>query len=157
MQFSSLAPALVCAALLAGCAADDASRAGQQQRGPATAAPAGEPSQDGVDAGAADYVATGNEPFWSVRASGGTLVYSTPDDLDGQVLQATREESGGVLRFSGEADGAPFVLELHQEPCQDSMSGWMHDFRSRFAWGGRVLAGCARRGSDPVGELPPES
>lgn len=157
MQFSSLASALVCALLLAGCAADDATGAAQQQGGPVTTAPAGEPVQHGVDTGAADYIATGNEPFWSVRASGGSLVYSTPEDLDGQVLRATREESDGDLRFSGEADGAPFVLELHEEPCQDTMSGWMHDFRSRFTWGERVLAGCARRGSDPISELPPES
>ncbi|SRR5690606_5984234 len=141
MQFPSLASALACAVLLAACATPDA-----------TPRP---PDWDGSGTAVPDYVATGNEPFWSIRATDGTLVYSTPEDLEGQVLQATREEAGGVLRFSGEADGKPFVLELHRESCEDTMSGWMHDFRSAFTWGGRVLAGCARRGSDPVGELPP--
>lgn len=145
--------ALACALLIAACAPD----------APPAASPAPAPAEtDDATAeepgdAVPDYIATGNEPFWSVRVTGESLVYSTPEDIDGQVLApAIRGDGDGPLRYEGEADGESFVLVLHQEHCQDSMSGWHHDFRSEFTWGDRVLAGCARRGSDPVGELPPE-
>ncbi len=133
--------ALACAALIAACT---------------TAAPPAAQPATGAGQAVPDFVATGNEPFWSVRVAGDTLVFSTPEDIEGQVLApARRFGEAGLLRYEGEAAGSPFVLVLHEEPCQDSMSGWHHDFRSEFTWAGRVLAGCARRGSDPVGELPP--
>ena len=150
VQPMRLFAALACSLLVAACARDAPA--------PAPSAPEAVDQVVAAPAGPAvpDFIATGNEPFWSVRVTGESLVYSTPEDIDGQELSpARREESDGVLRYEGEAGGEAFALVLHEEPCQDSMSGWHHDFRSEFSWGQRSLAGCARRGSDPVGELEP--
>ena len=96
----------------------------------------------------------GNEPFWSVEVDGDALIYSTPEQMPGLVLQATREARDGNVVYRGEHDGREFELELRDQPCQDSMSGWRHDFTARFDWGATTMTGCARRTGDPVGEAP---
>ena len=100
------------------------------------------------------FIAGGNEPFWSVEVDGDALIYSTPEQMPGLVLQATREVRDGNVVYRGEHDGREFELELRDQPCQDSMSGWRHDFTARFDWGATTMTGCARRTGDPVGEAP---
>ena len=100
------------------------------------------------------FIAGGNEPFWSVEVDGDALIYSTPEQMPGLVLQATREARDGNVVYRGEHDGREFELELRDQPCQDSMSGWRHDFTARFDWGATTMTGCARRTGDPVGEAP---
>ena len=100
------------------------------------------------------FIAGGNEPFWSVEVDGDALIYSTPEQMPGLVLQATREARDGNVVYRGEYDGREFELELRDQPCQDSMSGWRHDFTARFDWGATTMTGCARRTGDPVGEAP---
>src|SRR5688572_5501823 len=41
------------------------------------------------------FIAGGNEPFWSVEVDGDALIYSTPEQMPGLVLQATREVRDG--------------------------------------------------------------
>ena len=100
------------------------------------------------------FIAGGNEPFWSVEVDGDALIYSTPEQMPGLVLQATREVRDANVVYRGEHDGREFELELRDQPCQDSMSGWRHDFTARFDWGATTMTGCARRTGDPVGEAP---
>ena len=100
------------------------------------------------------FIAGGNEPFWSVEVDGDALIYSTPEQMPGLVLQATREARDGNVVYRGEHDGREFELELRDQPCQDSMSGWRHDFTARFDWGATTMTGCARRTGDPVGGAP---
>ena len=100
------------------------------------------------------FIAGGNEPFWSVEVDGDALIYSTPEQMPGLVLQATREARDGNVVYRGEHDGREFELALRDQPCQDSMSGWRHDFTARFDWGATTMTGCARRTGDPVGEAP---
>ena len=100
------------------------------------------------------FIAGGNEPFWSVEVDGDALIYSTPEQMPGLVLQATREARDGNVVYRGEHDGREFELELRDQPCQDTMSGWRHDFTARFDWGATTMTGCARRTGDPVGEAP---
>lgn len=155
---------LLCAGALAACDAgpsepppvDTADTAGTPA--PATDAP---PIQDAnlpdhaalALAESHELVASGNEPFWSVEVDGDALVYSTPEQMPGIDLQAQRSDRGDTAQFSGEHDGTPFTLEIHTTPCQDSMSGWDHPFTASFSWGGQTMTGCARRASDPVGEV----
>jgi uncharacterized membrane protein len=178
--FPTLA-ALACAGLLAACNADAPDPATPGQADPAipgagdtsinapadtTPAPAAEDSPGGGDAArpaagtpaatpltrVTEFVATGNEPFWSVEVDGDTLVYSTPEQMPGTTMQAEREDRPGAAVFRGRDGELAFELVIADEPCQDSMSGWDHDFTATFNHGERSLTGCARRATDPVGE-----
>lgn len=170
--------ALACAGLLAACSADAPDpvvppAAGSAPAGagdtpattPAGTAPAPAPDstdvRNAVPTGIAsaipltrvtEFVATGNEPFWSVEVDGDALVYSTPEQMPGTTMQAEREDRPGAVVFRGRDGELAFELEIADEPCQDSMSGWNHDFTATFTHGERSLTGCARRAADPVGE-----
>ena len=175
MTTSRLFSVLACAGMLAACAADQPDSATPigptpLESGAATGAspvdagagPAGDPASENiVGTGAAtrtpiaqvtELVASGNEPFWSVEVEGGTLVYSTPEQMPGVTLHAEREDRPDGVLFHGRDGDRAFELRITDEACQDSMSGWNFDFTARVAHGDRVLTGCARRASDQVGE-----
>src|SRR5690606_197678 len=162
MTTPRLFAALALAGLLAACNAEetvdpqDGATAPDTTASPApvgaSAPPATTATSPMVDVTA--VIAGGNEPFWSVEVDGDALIYSTPEQMPGLVLQATREARDGNVVYRGEHDGREFELELRDQPCQDSMSGWRHDFTARFDWGATTMTGCARRTGDPVGEAP---
>ena len=162
MTTPRLFAALALAGLLAACNAEetvdpqDGATAPDTTASPApvdaSAPPATTANSPMVDVTA--FIAGGNEPFWSVEVDGDALIYSTPEQMPGLVLQATREARDGNVVYRGEHDGREFELELRDQPCQDSMSGWRHDFTARFDWGATTMTGCARRTGDPVGEAP---
>ena len=162
MTAPRLFAALALVGLLAACTAEetadphDGATAPDTTASPApvdaSAPPATTANSPMVDVTA--FIAGGNEPFWSVEVDGDALIYSTPEQMPGLVLQATREARDGNVVYRGEHDGREFELELRDQPCQDSMSGWRHDFTARFDWDATTMTGCARRTGDPVGEAP---
>lgn len=92
---------------------------------------------------ASGFHARGNEPFWSVRVDGETLVYSTPDNQPGMEFAATRTDSATDVEFRGSDDGKEFVLIITPGQCEDSMSGEMSDYTATFGYGERQMTGCA--------------
>ena len=91
----------------------------------------------------ARFHARGNEPFWSVKVDGASLVYTTPDTQPGVQLMGTRSESASGFEFHGSDGSRPFALVITPGRCEDSMSDQVYDYTASFNDGERVLSGCA--------------
>lgn len=101
-----------------------------------------------ADATTVRYSASGNEPFWSVKVDGTALTWTTPEMQPGKTLHAERHANTSAkgASFTGTDGDTEFVLDIRDEPCQDSMSGRMFEFTSSFVYDGREMTGCARSG-----------
>jgi uncharacterized membrane protein len=95
------------------------------------------------------YVAHGNEPFWSVETLANRVVYSSPEKLDGESLDAVVSQAGGWARFDAKMEGAPLVLEVRKAACTDDMSGFAFSHEARLTRGDGTWNGCARLASEP--------
>jgi uncharacterized membrane protein len=85
---------------------------------------------------------TGTEPFWGGEVSGGTLIYTTPEDQAGQGIEVSRFAGRGGLSFSGTLDGAPFVLAVTDLACSDGMSDRTYPFTVTLQLRGEMRNGC---------------
>lgn len=106
---------------------------------PAAVAAAAEPAV----AAEAAWHAFGNEPFWSVEARGGTLVFKTPEDQAGITLQGRRVPSLVGTVIVGEQAGREFHLGITPGECSDGMSDRTHAHAATFIFGGQTYKGCA--------------
>ena len=91
----------------------------------------------------AAWHAFGNEPFWSVEARGGTLVFKTPDDQAGVTLQGRRVPSLVGTVIVGEEKGREFHLGITPGQCSDGMSDRTHAHAATFIFRGQTYKGCA--------------
>lgn len=87
--------------------------------------------------------AFGNEPFWSVQARGGTLVFATPENQRGVTLLGRRVPSlvGTVILGSGPR--GEFHFGVTPGNCSDGMSDRTHAYTSTFIYDGVTYKGCA--------------
>jgi len=87
--------------------------------------------------------AFGNEPFWSVQARGGTIVFTTPEDQRGVTLLGRRVPSlvGTVILGSGPR--GEFHFGVTPGKCSDGMSDRSHAYTSTFIYDGVTYKGCA--------------
>jgi uncharacterized membrane protein len=87
--------------------------------------------------------AFGNEPFWSVQARGGTLVFATPENQGGVTLLGRRVPSlvGTVILGSGPR--GDFHFGVTPGKCSDGMSDRTHAYTSTFIYDGVTYKGCA--------------
>jgi uncharacterized membrane protein len=96
-----------------------------------------------------EYVAGGNEPFWSVVTHADRIIYSSPEKLDGETLDATVSTANGWTRFDARMDDASLVLEVRKAPCEDDMSGFAFSHEARLTRPDGTWRGCARLASEP--------
>jgi uncharacterized membrane protein len=139
----------ILALLLAACSAGDTTPAtpdATPSEAVASATPSASPS---AAISPVEYVAGGNEPFWSVTTLAGRIVYSSPEKLDGESLPAAVSQADGWTRFSAQMDGASLVLEVRKGACEDDMSGFAFSHEARLTRGGNTSRGCARLASEP--------
>jgi uncharacterized membrane protein len=131
MQAKRLIPMLLLLAA-AGCAGGE----------PAPTDP-GDPRDPQGPAPGAAWHAFGNEPFWSVQARGGTLVFTTPENQEGATLLGRRVPSlvGTVILGSGPRGEFHFGVTPGQ--CSDGMSDRSHGYTSTFIYDGTTYKGCA--------------
>ena len=88
--------------------------------------------------------AFGNEPFWSVRLEGNTLVFSTPEDQAGKTMQGRRVPSLiGVVYMGTDDAGREFNLDIQPGQCSDGMSDNTYQHVSTFIYGETTYRGCA--------------
>ena len=88
--------------------------------------------------------AFGNEPFWSVRLEGNTLVFSTPEDQAGKTMQGRRVPSLiGVVYMGKDDAGREFNLDIQPGQCSDGMSDNTYQHVSTFIYGETTYRGCA--------------
>ena len=92
---------------------------------------------------------TGTEPFWSAEASGGTLIYRTPENSDGIPIAVERFAGRGGLSFSGFANGASLDITVTPGECSDGMSDNTYPYTAMLALGQDTRFGCAWTDAEP--------
>lgn len=91
------------------------------------------------------FVAQGNEPFWSLVTEDGVLIWKTPDNPAGTRLAVTRHSHAHGIHYTSTDPARPFRLEISDQPCTDSMSGATFELTATWAVDGTSHPGCARR------------
>ncbi len=93
-----------------------------------------------------EFVARGNEPFWTIKANGTTLTWITPENLQGSQLKVDKVISADNVKYVGVDGDNDFTLLIIQAPCVDTMSGETFDFTSVWTHGREKNVGCAASG-----------
>lgn len=143
----SLAVILMLASI-AGCVrrpADDRTVVADSTKAPAPAAAA---SRAGLVI--TEWVALGNEPFWNVSIMPDSIVWRTPEHLQGiHFPPAARERSGNVIRWQTARTGAPDSLDLSIErmTCSDGMSDRVYPYKATLRLDAQTFTGCAEQRS----------
>lgn len=92
---------------------------------------------------------TGTEPFWGGEVGGSTLIYSTPENIDGTTIPVSRFAGRGGVSFSGELGGESFDLSVSEGECSDGMSDRTYPFHATLQIGEELRSGCAWTDSEP--------
>lgn len=92
------------------------------------------------------FVASGNEPFWSVRVTGKNyIIYETPQERkSGSLVQRSFGKASTELNAVF-GSGETLELDISEAYCRDSMSGFMFTHNVTFQFdGGDRQKGCGR-------------
>ena len=87
--------------------------------------------------------AFGTEPFWSARVDGDTLIFSTPEDIEGRSMQGRRVPSLVGFVYVGKDGDKDFNLDIRPGECSDGMSDNRYEYVSNFIYGDVTYKGCA--------------
>lgn len=85
----------------------------------------------------------GTEPFWGGEIAGGTLSYTTPENLDGETISVDRFTGLGGLSFAGTLAGQSFDLLVTEGACSDGMSDRIYPYAVTLQLGDEQRSGCA--------------
>lgn len=143
MDFSkfSIPAALAATALLAACT---------EQESPGDVETFSGISEDAV------ITLTGTEPFWNMEIKQGLLLYTTPDNPDGDVASVTRFAGNNGLGISGELAGQELQIAITPGECSDGMSDRTYPFTATVTLSDKQLNGCGFTDSDPfTGDASP--
>jgi|GEM_PF-780665 len=91
------------------------------------------------------FIASGNEPFWSVQVTNKEyVIYQTPQmRKSGSLEQRRFDVSSGTLEALF-GSGETLQLSITDEFCRDSMSGFLFSRTVTLQYEGRVERGCGR-------------
>lgn len=93
------------------------------------------------------YRASGNEPFWRVDVSALDITLRTPDETMSFPYEPARDSAGVLVFTTAAPEGRSLRLEIAEERCIDSMSGFWNPLRARLTLdGGGAWPGCAVEG-----------
>ncbi len=91
----------------------------------------------------AQFRVSGNEPFWTFKIANGQAVYSTPENIGGETLPVKVMKYDDRIEITGILNQETFTLKLMDTPCQNDMSGDMHDMKAFYNIDGHQYPGCA--------------
>ena len=94
--------------------------------------------------------AIGTEPFWSVEATGGALLFKTPEDQVGTTLQGRRVPSLVGTVILGNGPSGEFHFGVTPGACSDGMSDHDYTHHATFSYAGISYSGCANQIIDPL-------
>ncbi len=92
---------------------------------------------------------TGTEPFWGGQVSGGTLTYTTPENIEGDRIVVKRFAGRGGLSFSGTYLDQPFDMTVTPGECSDGMSDRTYPFVVTLKVANETRNGCAWSDANP--------
>ena len=103
-----------------------------------------------------EFIAKGNEPFWSLEIVPTEQQIVLKDISTNKVYQFPYQPAnsgGGVHRFET-TDGAKnkLVVVIREEPCSDGMSDQKYRYSAEVVINGRTLKGCAIKKGDDAGK-----
>ena len=91
------------------------------------------------------FIASGNEPFWSVQVTGKDyVIYQTPEMRKSGELDQRRFDSSSSELIAQFGSGETLELNISEEICQDSMSGFMFSHTVTIQYEGEEENGCGR-------------
>lgn len=89
-----------------------------------------------------DFIASGNEPFWSVRTDfEGSLLYITPEDTISASAPAVKEYTNAVT-ITAETGSDSVTVEAEKTYCMDTMSGFLFTHTVTAEVNGKTITGC---------------
>jgi uncharacterized membrane protein len=101
----------------------------------------------GLDLGAVQYLARGNEPFWSLRIRDDGMSMRLPGDPEDIVFPAPEiEAQPGLVTYESENAHSGIRVMLERRRCVDTMSGARYAWTARVDIGSMRLSGCAAEG-----------
>ncbi len=89
------------------------------------------------------YRIIGTEPFWGGTVTPDEIIYSTPENQQGETIAVTLAYGPDREVYSGQLGGRPFVLTLTDGPCSDGMSDNVHRFTATLEVDDETRRGCA--------------
>jgi putative lipoprotein len=96
------------------------------------------------------FRAAGVEPFWGLRVTASSIVFSTPE-IPETVFEVVEPafSGGGWVYETVSAGPEPITLRLEVRPerCSDSMLGSIYSWSASADVGGQVRVGCAWEGA----------
>ncbi|MEP3050782.1 MAG: hypothetical protein ABJP48_13550 [Erythrobacter sp.] len=92
----------------------------------------------------------GTEPFWSIVVEGDQLTFSTPSDIDGEIISVSRFNGNNGLGLSGTIGADALEIAVTPGDCNDGMSDRHFPFTATIKMGEEVLTGCGYSDSNPV-------
>jgi len=99
------------------------------------------PRFDGI--GAEEVIRfTGTEPFWGGKVEGSMLTYTTPENLEGEVITVERFAGNHGIGLSGKLGEAAFDMTVTPGECSDGMSDRVYPYTVTLSVGGEVREGC---------------
>lgn len=88
--------------------------------------------------------AFGTEPFWNVRVDGDSLLFTTPEDMQGRKLTGTHAlKPDGGAHYEGSDGATAFALDIAKGDCNDGMSENEYELVATFRYGDTEYKGCA--------------
>lgn len=96
---------------------------------------------------------TGTEPFWGGRVDGSALTYSTPDNIDGELISVERFAGNHGLGLSGRLGAAAFDMTVTPGKCSDGMSDRVYPMTVTLSIGGDIREGCGWTDKQPFSGL----
>ncbi|MDN3646351.1 hypothetical protein QWY75_09075 [Pontixanthobacter aestiaquae] len=91
----------------------------------------------------------GNEPFWGGDVTGEELRYTTPENIEGEVIAVKRFAGMGGLSLSGDLSGATFDMLVTDSPCSDTMADRDYPFTITLKIGEETRSGCGWTDAKP--------
>lgn len=92
---------------------------------------------------------TGTEPFWGGETTGGSLLYTTPENIDGTTITVKRFAGNSGLGLSGMLEGAKFDMVVTIGACSDGMSDREYPFTVTLQLAQETRMGCAWTSTRP--------
>ena len=89
------------------------------------------------------YRLIGTEPFWGGTVAKEEVIYSTPENQEGDKIAVAARFDAGREIYAGTLSGKAFVLTLTAGPCSDGMSDNVHAYTASLQVGGETRQGCA--------------
>ena len=91
------------------------------------------------------FIASGNEPFWSVQVTNKEyVIYQTPEMRKSGSLEQRRFDVSSNSLEALFGSGETLQLNINNEICQDSMSGFMFSHSVTLNYENREETGCGR-------------